>query len=137
LKINKLYYKHLFRSLLIVILGMTIVYLVVNPMQAGDMFVALLLYILCAFFGIVFGPAVLFLRIKRGVKYRRRFIYCLIGTINFCLGIISLPFALRIKEKQVAAIIITLVALLIGAFILIDIFFGKREPKPQQEYLSI
>jgi hypothetical protein len=137
LKINKLYYKHFFRSILIVGLGLGIIFLVIYPSQgAGDVFLALLLYILCGLFGIVLAPFILYARVTRGLKYRRRFIYCLIGTIDFCIGIVSLPYALRIKEKQIAAIIITLATFLIGAFILLDIFFGKREPKAHQEYLS-
>ena len=138
LKINKLYYKHLFRSILIVGLGLGIIFLVIYPSQgAGDVFLALLLYILCGIFGILIAPFIVYTRISRGLRFRRKFIYSLTGTVTFCLGIVSLPYALRIKEKQVAALIIISITLLIGTIILLDIFFGKREPKPKQEFLSI
>jgi drug/metabolite transporter (DMT)-like permease len=119
---------------MIVILGLAIIFLV--SQGAGDIFLALLLFILCGFFGIILAPFILILRTKRGLKYRRRFIYCLIGTINFCLGAISLIYALRIKIHQAAAISISLLTFLIGAFILLDIFFGKRDHKQQPEFLS-
>lgn len=138
LRINKLYYKHLFRSICIVGLGLGIIFLVIYPSQgAGDVFLALLLYILCGIFGILIAPFIVYTRLSRGLRYRRKFIYSLMGTITFCLGIVSLPFALRIKEKQIAALIIIAITLLIGTIILFDIFFGKREPKPKQEFLSI
>jgi hypothetical protein len=120
---------------MIFILGLAMIFVV--SQGAGDIFQALLLYVLCGFFGVILAPFILILRTKRGIKYRRRFIYCLIGTINFCLGAISLSYALRIKIHQVAAISISLFAFLIGAIILIDIFFGKRDHKSEPEFLSV
>jgi len=135
LKPNKQYYKYIFRSLLIVVLGLAIIFFV--SQGAGDIFLALLLYILCAFFGIILAPYILVVRTMKGIKYRRRFIYCLIGTINFCLGAISLSYAVRIKIHQIAAISISLLAFLVGSLVLVDIFFGKRDNRSQPEFLSI
>jgi hypothetical protein len=120
---------------MIVFLGLATIFWV--SQGAGDIFLALLLYILCGFFGVILAPFVLILRTKRGIKYRRRFIYCLTGTMNFCLGAISLTYALRIKIHQVAAISISTITFLIGAVVLIDIFFGKRDNRSQPEFLSV
>jgi hypothetical protein len=124
--------------MLVVGLGLAIIYLIIYPKAGvGDIFLAILLYILCGFFGILIAPFILYIRAKKGPKYRRRFLYCLIGTTNFSLALLSFPYVIKIKEKQVPAMFIIMTAFLTGAFILIDIFFGKRQPKPQREYLSM
>jgi predicted Na+-dependent transporter len=114
---------------------MAIVYEVADPSQ-GSYFV-LILYLLCAFAGLLMAPFVLIMRFTKGHKYRRRFVYTLTGTSNLFLGIISLPYSLTLKIQQIPAEILTGLALLAGLFILYDIFFGKREKKTETEYLTL
>ena len=54
---------------------MAIVYEVADPSQ-GSYFV-LILYLLCAFAGLLMAPFVLIMRFTKGHKYRRRFVYTL------------------------------------------------------------
>ncbi len=136
LKLNKIYYKNLLSSLAIVIIGFGIIIKEVYPIGAvSDNYFVLVMVVLAAFFGF-FGIIALFMRFDK-VRFRRKFVYSFFGVINFCIGFLSIPFAIMRKTAGVLAVAIYVFSFLIGVIILTDIFFGKREPKNYEREVLI
>jgi len=134
LKLNRTYYKHLWKSIVLVSIG--IIFTLVETYPNGsvsDNFFILVMVILSAFFGLL-GVVVLFVRYDKGVKFRRKFVYCLFGVANMAIGMLSIPFAI-LRSAGILSILVYVLGFLIGAAILIDIFFGKRNPKQEREFL--
>jgi hypothetical protein len=95
----------------------------------------LIMLILSGFFGLL-GVIALFVRYDKGPKFRRKFVYCFFGVANVAIGMLSIPFAiLRSANVGILSILVYLLGFLIGVAILIDIFFGKRNPKQEREFL--
>jgi hypothetical protein len=135
-KLNRIYYKHLWKSILLVAVGLGIVIKEEYPGGAlSDNFFILIMVVLSAFFSFL-GIITLFMRFEKGAKFRRKFAYCLFGVANLAIGILSLPFAIMHSASAgILSIIIYIVGFLIGVAILADIFFGKRSPKQEREML--
>lgn len=134
MKLNRTYYKHLWKSIVLVSIG--IIFTLVETYPNGsvsDNFFILVMVILSAFFGLL-GVVVLFVRYDKGVKFRRKFVYCLFGVANMAIGMLSIPFAI-LRSAGILSILVYVLGFLIGAAILIDIFFGKRNPKQEREFL--
>ena len=136
MKLNRIYYKHLFKSLVLVIIGLGILIKEVYPSGAvSDNYFILMMVILASFFGFL-GVIVLFVRFDKGPKFRRRFVFCFFGVANVCIGIISIPFSI-LRKAGILSMMIYVGAFLVGAAILIDIFFGKRNPKKYEREVLI
>lgn len=136
MKLNRIYYKHLWRSIVLVAIGIGFVLYQAYPNgSVSDIFFLLIMLILSGFFGFL-GIITLFIRYDKGPKFRRKFVYCFLGAANMAIGILSIPFAI-LRSANVAAlsILVYVLGFLIGAAILIDIFFGKRNPKQEREFL--
>ncbi len=59
------------------------------------------------------------------------------AVANFCVGGISLFFALHYKTAGALSLFIYGVSFLVGSLMLADIFFGKRSPKKQENEMLI
>ena len=134
LKLNRLYFKHLRKSLLVVIVGLVLILKFAYPDALTNVnLYILIMSILASFFGLI-GIILLMIRLNRGVKFRRKFMYCFLGVASFVFSLISLPVSL-LHRSSIVPIFIFLVGLMVGLLILNDIFFGKRESKMEQEML--
>jgi len=136
LKLNRIYYKHLWRSIVLVAIGIGFVLYQAYPNgSVSDIFFMLIMLILSGFFGLL-GVIALFVRYDKGVKFRRKFVYSFFGVANLGIGILSIPFAiLRRANVGILSILVFVLGFLIGTAILTDIFFGKRNPKQEREFL--
>lgn len=134
MKLNRTYYKHLWKSIILVAIGIVFILAEAYPNEpVSDNFFILIMVILSAFFGLL-GIITLFVRYDKGTKFRRKFVYCLFGVANMAIGILSIPLAI-LRNAAILTILIYALGFLIGAAILIDIFFGKRNPKQEREFL--
>src|ERR1022692_4003261 len=126
-KLNRTYYKHLRKSILLVAVGLGLIMYEGYPNgQVSNNFFILIMVVLSAFFGFL-GIIMLFARYDKGVKFRRKFAYCFFGVANCAIGLISIAFSiLHYKEVGILSILIYIFGFLVGVAILIDIFFGKR-----------
>ncbi|HVM89512.1 MAG TPA: hypothetical protein VMT76_15095 [Puia sp.] len=121
-------------SLLIVIVGLIIIYKIANPLgPVSENYFVLVMVILSGFFGFL-GAIALLLRFGSG-KYRRKFMYSFFAVANFCIGILSVLYAIKYKTGGILALLVYVFSLLIGCVMLADIFFGKRNSKFEQEML--
>jgi hypothetical protein len=133
-KLNRIYYKHLRKSILLVALGLAFVIYEEYPNgSVTDNFFILIMVILSAFFGFL-GIIMLFIRYDKGMKFRRKFVFCFFGVANIAIGVISIPFSVLHKAAMLS-ILIYIAGFLVGAAILIDIFFGKRPVRQEREVL--
>ena len=134
MKLNRTYYKHLWKSIIIVSVGLGLILKVAYPdaMSNSNLFI-LITIILSAFFGAL-GIINLIIRFDRGPKYRRKFIYCFLGVANGMLGALSLPFSI-LHHASIIYMLVYLVVLAIGVIVMLDIFFGKRDVRYEQEVL--
>jgi hypothetical protein len=99
----------------------------------SDNFFILVMVVLAAFFGFL-GIITLFMRYDKGPKFRRKFFYCLFGVANVAIGVLSIPFSI-LHNAGILSILIYILGFLVGAAILIDIFFGKRPVRGEREVL--
>ena len=136
MKLNRVYFKHLRKSIFLVVAGLVFLMYEGYPNgQQNDNFFILVMVVLSAFFGFI-GIIMLFARYDKGVKFRRKFAYCFFGVANCAIGLISIAFSLlHYKEVGILSIVIYIFGFLIGAAILIDIFFGKRTIRHETEVL--
>ena len=133
-KLNRIYFKHLRKSILLVAVGLFIILYEAYPSGAvSDNFFILIMVVLSSFFGFL-SIIMLFIRFDKGAKFRRKFAYCFFGVANVAVGCISIPFSI-IHKASVLTILIYVLGFLIGAVILIDIFFGKRAIRHETEVL--
>jgi low temperature requirement protein LtrA len=136
LKLNRIYYKHLWKSIILVAVGLGFIIKEEYPNgTVSDNFFILIMVVLSAFFGFP-GIITLFMRYNKGQKFRRKFIYCFFGVANVAIGILSILFSiLHGASAGILSIVIYIASFLVGVAILIDIFFGKRAPKQEREVL--
>jgi hypothetical protein len=133
-KLNRVYYKHLRKSIFLVAVGLGLLMYEGYPnWQQNDNFFILIMVVLSAFFGFI-GIIMLFARYDKGIKFRRKFAYCFFGVANCAIGLISMPFSI-LHKAGILSILIYILGFLIGAVILIDIFFGKRTIRHETEVL--
>ncbi|HXB45684.1 MAG TPA: hypothetical protein VNV85_16570 [Puia sp.] len=134
MKLNRVYYKHLRKSIFLVVAGLGFLMYEGYPNgQQNDNFFILVMVVLSAFFGFI-GIIMLFARYDKGIKFRRKFAYCFFGVANCAIGLISMPFSI-LHRAGILSILIYILGFLIGAVILIDIFFGKRTIRHETEVL--
>ncbi len=134
MKLNRVYYKHLRKSIFLVVVGLGLLMYEGYPNgQQNDNFFILIMVVLSAFFGFI-GIIMLFARYDKGIKFRRKFAYCFFGVANCAIGLISMPFSI-LHRAGILSILIYILGFLIGAVILIDIFFGKRTIRHETEVL--
>ncbi|HLK28882.1 MAG TPA: hypothetical protein VKT28_09880 [Puia sp.] len=127
MKLNKIYYRNLVKSLVIVVVGLGIVMKEVYPIGlVSDNYFVLVMVILSGFFAFL-GAMGLLMRFNK-VKFRRKFMYSFLGVANICVGCLALFFGITHKTAGVLAIVIYVSSLLVGIVIIADIFFGKRAP---------
>lgn len=133
-KLNRIYFKHLRKSILLVAVGFFFIRYAVFPIgQGNDNFFILIMVVLSAFFGLL-GVIMLYARYDKGMRFRRKFAYCFFGVANVAIGLISIPFSI-LHKAAILSILVYILGFLIGAVILIDIFFGKRAIRHETEVL--
>ena len=136
LRLNKTYRRHLIKSFLIVIIGMVLIVKGIYPdMAISDNYFVLLMAILSAFLAF-FGIVVFYIRMGK-IKFRRKFMYSFSGVANFCIGGISIFFALLYKTAGTLSMVVYAISFLVGVVMLADVFFGKRSPRKYENEMLI
>ena len=137
MKINRQHFRNLFRSILVILLGLGILYELAGPSQGDYDYFMIFIYVLCCFFGFAMAPIGIITRYIRGTKYRRKFSYSLTGSANLFFALLTAHNSITAKEQQSTALVLTAISFLTGTFILYDIFFTRREKRKKQEYASV
>jgi drug/metabolite transporter (DMT)-like permease len=136
LKLNKIYYRNLLKSLVIIVVGLVILMKEALPIGAvSDNYFVLVMGILSGFFGSL-GIIGLLMRLDK-LKFRRKFFYSFFGVANFCIGGLSIFYAIRHKTAGPLALAVYIFSFVVGLVIIADIFFGKRPPKKYETEVLI